>query len=477
MSTDEYSYKTFFVHYNHHNNNQNNPYCLGPTTTTPTNFYKNNNIFYETVFKEANNKQKSDKNSLNSSIATVTTTTNQKSLTFQSTDDVNNNKNFKPMNLITNTGLDLSHSIRKPTTYNHHSNNHSHSLSNSVTTSTTLTNTGNYYENASLNLLNGNYPNITYALSPASSSSSSSIDVENDDKDDKESQLSDRILMSPVSIPTPHQQKPLLADTRNTSQSAYSAAMELTAGAIPSPFSLSYQQLYANNTALYGAPVMFSGAIHAAHASYMTGLPLHAALSPNETYLKAIQAAACGIYSPTALTAAPAAPQAVVIPSHTAASSSPSSSSSSLNCKSSPTVSASASTPHNSSVTNVINLAPATPPSPVAHTKSSPHHLYSTNIMSNSTSNGNSNLKHEPTKKDYHAAAMQSQTRLSATNNSHNGTYLNDKVNERLSGIDAAKDSHFKVPNGKEGSLKHRILRPASNVDNATDANKTPIMR
>ena len=376
------------------------------------------------------------------------------------------------MNLITNTGLDLSHSIRKPTTYNHnhnhHSNNHSHTLSNSVTTSntiTTTTSTGNYYDNC-------NYPNITYALSPASSSSSSSIDVENDDKYDKESQPSERILMSPVSIPTPHQQKPLLHDTRNTSQSAYSSAMELTAGAIPSPFSLSYQQLYANNTALYGAPVMFSGAIHAAHASYMTGLPLHAALSPNETYLKAIQAAACGIYSPTALATTPAAPQAMVIPST-------SSSTSSLNCKSSSTVSNSASTLHNSSLTNVINLSPETPPSPAAHGKTSAHHLYSTNIMSNATSNGNSNsnLKHEPTKKDYQASAMQSQTRSSATNNSHNGTYLNDKVNERLGGVDAAKDSHFKVPNGKEGSLKHRILRPASNVDPVADAHKTPIMR
>lgn len=386
------------------------------------------------------------------------------------------------MNLITNTGLDLSHSIRKSTTYNSHNINNSHSYSrshshNHIHNHSLTSATENYYQNASLSLTENSYNNITYALSPTSSSGSSSIDVENDDKDDKATSVSECVAMSPVSIPTPHQQKPLLADTRNASQSAFSA-MELTAGAIPSPFSLSYQQLYASNTALYGAPVMFSGAIHAAHASYMAGLPLHAALSPNETYLKAIQAAACGIYSPTALATTPAAPQAVVIPTSSIASSS-------LNCKSLP-VSTPASTLLNSSVTNAINLAPpATSPSPAATTKSSSHHLYSTNTCntntnnnSNSNSNSKSSLKHEITKKDYHnSSTLQSQSRVNATNNGNNGTYLNDKVNERLTGAGAAKDSHFKVPNGKEGSLKHRILRPASNVDTATESNRNPVMR
>ncbi|XP_023294846.2 putative uncharacterized protein DDB_G0271606 [Lucilia cuprina] len=425
MSNDEY--KTSLLNYNRF-------YFGQPTTNNNINYcsnnYTNNNI-YQTVFPV----KQSDKNS----IASIITPSSQKP-THQA-DDVNDNNNsntdkrvigsqFVPMNLITNTGLDLSHSIRKPT----------------FTT---------YYNNESLA---HNNSNNSYVSSP-SSSTSTSIDVENDDNDD----CGERI-MSPVSIPS-HQQKPLLNDTRNPSQSAFTN-MELTAGSIPSGFPLNYQQLYANNAALYGTPVMFSGAIHAAHASYMAGLPLHAALSPNETYLKAIQAAACGIYSPTALVPPPPPPSA--------------SSATALNTS---LISGKPSSLHNPTASSMMALAPSSQPMGISKSPQQHHHhqqqQYSPNIASSCIA------EVEQQKKDYHVPPLNSQTSLrlnasgsgSSNNNNSTGTYLNDKVNERLTSVDASKDSHFKVPNGKEGSLKHRILRPPSNSECATEPAKTPVMR
>ncbi|XP_065363692.1 ras guanine nucleotide exchange factor Q [Calliphora vicina] len=428
MSNDEY--KTSLLNYNRY-------YFGQPTTNNNNNYCSNNSSsIYQTVFPA----KRSDKNS-------QTTPSSQKP-TYQ-TDDVNDNNNnnnnsnntdkrvidsqFVPMNLITNTGLDLSHSIRKPTFTN-------------------------YYNNESLT-----YHNNSYVSSP-SSSTSASIDVENDDDDDHNDDSGDRI-MSPVSIPSHHQQKPLLNDTRNPSQSAFTN-MELTAGSIPSGFPLNYQQLYANNAALYGAPVMFSGAIHAAHASYMAGLPLHAALSPNENYLKAIQA--CGIYSHTALAPPPPPP--------------PASSSASVNPS---LISMKSSSLHNTTGSSMMALAPSSQPMGISKSPQQHHHQhqqqqqqhYSPNIASSG-----SIAEVEQQKKDYHVSPLNSQTalRLSASgsgNGNSSGTYLNDKVNERLTSVDATKDSHFKVPNGKEGSLKHRILRPPSNSECATEPNKTPVMR
>lgn len=255
---------------------------------------------------------------------------------------------------------------------------------------------------------------VTNAPSP-------SIDVENDyDSGDNS--------MSPVSIPAT-QQKILHSDQQrailsSSSQDlAQSHAMELTAANVPAGFPLNYQQLYANNAALYGAPVMFSGAIHAAHASYMAGLPLHAAMSPNETYLKAIQAAACGMYSHAAMTP-PVNPNL-------------------MSCKP-PNM-------HNPAGP-MLALAPS---APVGIPKTS--QCASVEALNKSEAeqrNGYANT-------------------TSAVTNNGTGTYLNDKVTDVSN--DAGKDSHFKVPNGKEGSLKHRILRPPSSE--CLEVNKTPTMR
>ncbi|XP_013115516.1 uncharacterized protein LOC106093080 [Stomoxys calcitrans] len=246
--------------------------------------------------------------------------------------------------------------------------------------------------------------------------------------------------MSPVSIPT-HQQKNLHSEQQAILTTAsphhqlpQTHAMELTTASIPTGYPLNYQQLYANNAALYRTPVMFSGAIHAAHASYMAGLPLHAALSPNDSYLKAIQAAACGIYSPTAL-APPMNPANL------------------MSCKQ---------TSIHNSTGPMMALAPSAPKSP----------QYAPNDMI--TNNKSCDL--EQTTKDYLSPTSHSATtpgsRLS-NGTPGSGTYLNDKVTD--SSNDAANDSHFKVPNGKEGSLKHRILRPPSSE--SLETGKTPVMR
>ncbi|XP_075154545.1 ataxin 1 [Haematobia irritans] len=250
--------------------------------------------------------------------------------------------------------------------------------------------------------------------------------------------------MSPVSIPA-HQRKLIHSDQQaiigstvpsHHQQLPQTHAMELTTASVPSGFPLNYQQLYANNAAIYGTPVMFSGAIHAAHASYMAGLPMHAALSPNDNYLKAIQAAACGIYSPTAL-APPLNPANL------------------MSCK--------ATSIHNSTGP-LMALAPSTP---IAIPSKSPQYLPSNDMINKS--------EVEQTVQDYHASSPLNaiaSTRLSQ-GGSGTGTYLNDKVSDNNN--DASNDSHFKVPNGKEGSLKHRILRPPSS--DGLETSKTPVMR
>ncbi|KAM7350797.1 ataxin 1 [Cochliomyia hominivorax] len=475
MSNDEYktaslvNYKRFYFGQNTIITNNNLSYCINNSSNN-----NNNNNIYQTVFPT----KPSDKNTILSITGATTTTppTSQKP-TYQ-TDDVNDNNNsnksnnntnvkpiidskFVPMNLITNTGLDLSHSIRKPiqqfTTYY---NNHD---------TTTFTQQNNTTTN--------NNNNNSYVCSP-SSSTSSSIDVENDDNVVVDNCGSSIRIMSPVSIPSSHQQKSLLNDTRNPSQSAFTN-MELTAGSIPTGFPLNYQQLYANNAALYGAPVMFSGAIHAAHASYMAGLPLHAALSPNESYLKAIQAAACSIYSPPAL-APPAPPPSTAAAAVAAAAAA-------VN----PSLISSKSTTHhqhNPLGLSMMALAPSTQPS-MGISKSPQqqqqhqhqnHHLHHHQQQQQqySPTSVTEVERESQTKKDYQISSVRLNVGSSSNSNTSSGTYLNDKVNERLSNIDATKDSHFKVPNGKEGSLKHRILRPPSNSDCATEQNKQiPVMR
>lgn len=460
MSNDEYktssllNYKRFYFG---QDITTTNSYCINQNN----NSNKNNDI-YQTVFplKSTN---KIAKLSLNTN-PTAHKPTYQ---TYSNNNNYDNNNNtndktlidsqFVPMNLITNTGLDLSHSIRKSNnnTNNQQFSNYYHDLNNVNFTS---------------NLNNTNSHKI-YVSTPSSSSSSPSIDVENDDNTTDNS--AERI-MSPVSIPTQHhhqhllQQKPLLNDTRNPSQSAFTN-MELTAGSIPSGFPLNYQQLYANNAALYGAPVMFSGAIHAAHASYMAGLPLHAALSPNETYLKAIQAAACGIYSPTALAPPPPPPANHAPP--------PPQQSSSVAAGNPNLLPSKTSTQHNPLGSSMMALAPSSQ-QPMGIPKS-PQHQYSPTRSITEVE------REHQAKKDYQTSSVRLNcVSGSIGNNSNNtsvsGTYLNDKVNERLTSVDATKDSqHFKVPNGKEGSLKHRILRPPSNSDcTAEQNNKTiPVMR
>lgn len=246
--------------------------------------------------------------------------------------------------------------------------------------------------------------------------------------------------MSPVSIPAQQQktlhseQQTLLLASHQLAQQSH--AMELTAANVPSGFPLNYQQLYANNAALYGAPVMFSGAIHAAHASYMAGLPIHAALSPNDTYLKAIQAAACGIYNPTAL-----APPPISAPNH-------------IPCK--PTSIHNATGPMMALASSTVTGIP--PKSP----------QYMSNELVNKSEADQA--------KDYQVqTSINTHQKAQRLNNSGSGsgTYLNDKVND--TNCDAVNDSHFKVPNGKEGSLKHRILRPSGNE--CPETNKTPVMR
>uniref|UniRef100_A0A1I8N925 AXH domain-containing protein n=1 Tax=Musca domestica TaxID=7370 RepID=A0A1I8N925_MUSDO len=242
-------------------------------------------------------------------------------------------------------------------------------------------------------------------------------------------------IMSPVSIPS-SQTSLLPSEPRLTSlpQHLHSAqTMELTAANVPSGFPLNYQQLYASNAALYGAPVMFSGALHAAHASYMAGLPMHAALPPNESYLKALQAAACGLYNPAGL------PHPMTNPNV-------------MSCK--------AANMHNPA-TPMMALAPS---APITMPPKSPQY---TNVNDNHISKPESEQHHFATSLNGSGSV-----RLGNAS-STNGTYLNEKVNE--SGSDAANDSHFKVPNGKEGTLKHRILKPSSSE--GSDATKTPVMR
>ncbi|XP_073834485.1 ataxin 1 [Musca autumnalis] len=275
----------------------------------------------------------------------------------------------------------------------------------------------------------GRHLRQSFSRSDSQSSESTSIDiVDIEDCGDNS--------MSPVSIPAT--QKSLLSsEPKSTALPQHlrqSQAMELTTASVPSGFPLNYPQLYANNAALYGAPVMFSGALHAAHASYMAGLPMHAALPPNETYLKAIQAAAaCGIYNPTGL------PHPITPPNL-------------MSCKS-------ANIP--SSAAQMMALAPS---APIAMPPKSPQYTNTNDIQINKSET-----------EQHHSSTSLNATgsvRLGSTS-STNGTYLNEKVNENNS--DAANDSHFKVPNGKEGSLKHRLIKPSANE--SSDVNKIPVMR
>uniref|UniRef100_A0A1A9WAZ5 AXH domain-containing protein n=1 Tax=Glossina brevipalpis TaxID=37001 RepID=A0A1A9WAZ5_9MUSC len=271
-------------------------------------------------------------------------------------------------------------------------------------------------------------PQYTHSYNEESrhSSSASSIDILNADDDNHTTS------MSPVSIPTQHQ-KTTPAMPEATFNPTEIRNMELTAGAIPMPnsFQLNYPQLYANSTAavsLYGAPVMFSNAIHAAHAAtYMNSLPLHAQLSPNDThslsnaYLKAVRAVGCNIYNP-ALTPL-------------------------VNTNLMPSKHSSLHNPTSS----MIALAPSVP---VGITAYSPNSTYSATVKE-SYKKTESEIK-----KDYHSPPI---SRLD------NGVYLSV-----TKGANTTK-SQFKVPNGKEGSLKHRLLKPP-NADE-TEIKKNSTMR
>uniref|UniRef100_A0A1B0G7H7 AXH domain-containing protein n=1 Tax=Glossina morsitans morsitans TaxID=37546 RepID=A0A1B0G7H7_GLOMM len=256
------------------------------------------------------------------------------------------------------------------------------------------------------------------------SSSASSIDIVNTDDDNH------IISMSPVSIPTQHP-KTTPAMPEATFNPTEVRNMELTTGAVPVPnnFQLNYPQLYTNSTAtvsLYGAPVMFSNAIHAAHAAtYINSLPLHAQLSPNDThplsnaYLKSVRAVGCNIYNP-ALTPI-------------------------VNTNLMPSKHSSLHNPTSS----MIALAPSVP---VGLTE------YSPNLTFSATVKEPYKKTESEIKKDYHSPST---TRLD------NGVCLS------VSKETTATKSQFKVPNGKEGSLKHRLLRPPSIDENEPKKNST----
>lgn len=422
-------------------NFKNPQYSIATTTTTATNTKLHNNTNGTTsddVYNN-NNRNNSYYNQNSNSINNGSSSNN-----CGSSSSVGSNK---PMNLMTNSSKFLQQQHFRNESKEHCAGLRSEEFSK---------------------------PKQSLSSASSSSSGSPSIDVENDTEEDEncfvgvnkfDSAAENATTSNNIIIPKTQYPNPLVN-------------MELTAASVPTGFPLNYQQMYASNAALYGAPVMFTGALH---ASYLAGLPLHAAMSPNESYLKAIQAAACGLYNPSVL-----APTNLV------------------NCKPPPAPlqqsHQSANNLHHPITTTSSMIALAPSANTIVGIPDSPQ--YSPNdVVRNKQDQANDS------KKDYHSVPSSLATTHNATIGlsiqqqpstlvtaatstttctrlTPKGTYLQGKtVNERSAGAEAVTasntttqhDTHFKVPNGKEGSLKHRILRPPSNE--SSEVSKTPIMR
>ncbi|XP_054727991.1 ataxin-1 [Anastrepha obliqua] len=321
---------------------------------------------------------------------------------------------------------------------------HTHTLENGQSGPINLvTNASNAYAG------NANYQlaaNTSSSSNPASidnsrpSSSSSSVDVENDES------------MSPVSSNSAQvgrkilDHATLLGGGSAAKQPTYSeTSASSAAAAVVAAYQYNYSQIYGGGrpAGLYNAPIIFTApnphvsqhivqhpnAVHGAHVppAYLGAMGTHSpAISPDESgvypaeYLKALQnAVAAGVFQ--------AAP------------------------------------PHSTSVFQASPLANSNSTASAGITKSRLRSSAAATMSAPVT------VASPPAKGEQRTATT---TKLST------GTYLYEKAKRSPPDKPAETEKFFKIPSGKEGSLKHRILtRPASVDKTTTTPGKTPVMR
>ncbi|XP_037938785.1 uncharacterized protein DDB_G0275275 [Teleopsis dalmanni] len=284
-----------------------------------------------------------------------------------------------------------------------------------------ISNNNNYYANDNSGAMNlvttgANSNSSTHNLERDHSTSCSPVDIENDDS------------MSPHSIPAPTR-KPVDIALMHQPLASNEPTNITATNALPTTYPFNYAHLYANGAALYSAPLVFSA--HQTHHQTPNDIA-----SSHETYLNAlhahhnIESGEANSFSAEYIKAAMAAGI--------------------LN---------SAQTHHlTQSHKNVLSSYKSNSALPFTMTPA-----YTRTTKSPNTSN-NQRQKSESDTKTTTTPMIKYST----------GTYLNDKVN--ISNNESGTNNYFKVPNGKEGSLKHRILTRPTNTE-SPEITKNSVMR
>ncbi|XP_067639354.1 ataxin-1 [Eurosta solidaginis] len=275
------------------------------------------------------------------------------------------------------------------------------------------------------------------------SSSSSSVDVENDEcmspvSSSNSSQASARKLFDTTALLTGGKQQPAYSEA-----SASSAA-----AAVVAAYQYNYTQLYGGGSVrpgagLYNAPVIF--AAHNPHVSHVVPHPsaMHGGNAPlSTTYLSPM-----GAHSPAV----------------------------------SPGESSVYSAEYLKALQNaVFQTAPPPLTTPVFHTSplgnassiSSKSRLRSPSAAATNSATAQAQVASLQNSGDQSSPTTTTTTKLST------GTYLYEKARRPPPATPADSEKFFKIPSGKEGSLKHRILTRPTNTDKTVAAAATtPVMR